>query len=190
MEFARIVVKKDYEKRGDLVLRSYIRALNIIDETRLIDGDVAYIYGVIDDNKKFHELFTNEVIDFDNYELVGIEEIFEIDTMPSKRKEYLAKIMRNILFGEKIILDFEVSTMEELSEDRAVEFEAYNNYLSGINPYQRLLSSDDQSKYNAYNSLVCKIKAIKEMKRLDKTDSFDQYEQAVYESGRGAYVRK
>ena len=63
MKYAKIVVKNNYEKRGDLVLRSYIRALRKINEERLLDGENALIYGIIDDENKFHELFTDEIIE-------------------------------------------------------------------------------------------------------------------------------
>ena len=81
MEYAKIVVKNNYEKRGDLVLRSYVRALRKIQEGRLLDGDNACIYGVIDDEKKFHELFTNIVIDYDDYVLVYVVEILNLMLM-------------------------------------------------------------------------------------------------------------
>ena len=62
MSFARIKIKNNYEKRGDLVLRSYIRALKKAKANLLLDGDDAYVYGVVDKNGTFHELFTKETL--------------------------------------------------------------------------------------------------------------------------------
>ena len=51
MSYAKITVKSDYEKRGDLVLRSYVRGLQKIEADLLLDNDKAYIYGIVDLNK-------------------------------------------------------------------------------------------------------------------------------------------
>ena len=180
MRYAKILVKNNYEQRGDLVLRSYVRALKKISEGRLLDGDNAVIYGVIADDGKFYELFTNEVIDYDNYVYVDIEEIFDTYTMPNNRKELLKKIIEKVLFDKKVDLNIEISTMEELARDRSIEFDAYNNYLSRINPYTRLLSDEEQYKYNAYNSFGEKIKEIKKMSKKDHKVDIDEYEVLTY----------
>ena len=55
MNYAKIVVKSNYEKRGDLVLRSYIRAIKKLKVNALLCNDLtsdiekAYIYGEIKD---------------------------------------------------------------------------------------------------------------------------------------------
>ena len=176
MKYAKIIVKNNYEKRGDLVLRSYIRALKKIYETRLIDGENALIYGVIDDNNEFHELFTNEVINYDDYIYVDTVEIFDTLMASDNQKKLLNKIMEKVLFGKDISIDFEISTTEELAKDRTIEFEAYNNYLSRINPYQRL--NDNPNLYNNYNNFLYKIEKLNEMKRMDSRtrQEFDEYE--------------
>lgn len=188
MDYAKIIIKSDYEKRGDLVLRSYIRALKRVGKVGelLLNGDEAYIFGVVDPNGLFHEFFTNNVIDYqdhtkltdDEYEsLYGIL----IDITEDEVDE-LKDVMESVLFGEKRDLGFEVSTMEELSQDIYVEFEAFNHYLSRINPFQRLLPEEDQSYYNAYNSLYYKVKAHNRMKELDEITSYDEYDISNYEN--------
>ena len=177
MEYAKIVVKNNYEQKGDLVLRSYIRALRKIHEGKLLDGENASIYGVVDNNGDFHEFFTNKVINYDNYVLVSIDELDDIDMIPNNRKELLKKIMDKVLFNENIELDFEISTIEELAKDRAIEFDAYNNFLSRINPYLRLSESDNQELYNAYDSFAHKIKETKKIKDLSKqAENYDDYD--------------
>lgn len=183
MKYAKIVVKSNYEKKGDLVLRSYVRALTKIGETRLLDGQGnAFIYGVIDDFGRFHELFTNEIIDFDDYIIINIEELIELDYISDSRKALLKKIMESVLFDKKVDLNFEISSMLELAEDRAVEFKAYNDDLSKINPYRRISERENQDLYNAYNSFSYKIKTIKTYKRLSKEiQNNDEYEVKEYQ---------
>ena len=174
MEYAKIIVKNNYEKRGDLVLRSYIRAMRKIHEGRLLDGDNAVIYGVVN-NGEFHELFTNRVINHSDYIYVNIDEIFDVAMIDKDRKLLLNKIMRKVLFNEKVNLDFEVSTMEELFSDRTVEIDAYEKRLSRIHPYARLNEGDPN---NDYDNFFRKLEEIKEMKRIDnkKEDEFSGYE--------------
>ena len=194
MKYAKIIVKSNYDKRCDLVLRSYVRALKKIGESRLLSGDNAFIYGVIDDNNVFHELFTNEVIDFDEYVYVDVDELFEVANMSDARRELMTKIVQKVLFkNPKVYLDFDVTTLEEQSQDHYVEFEAYENHLSGINPYPRLLPTDDQSYMMAYDILRHKIEAIKKMRQLDRKTGIDEYDINNYESishTGGQYVKK
>ena len=194
MRYAKIIVKNNYEKRGDLVLRSYIRALKKINESRLLDGDNAVIYGVVNENGEFHELFTNEIIDFDEYIYVNIEEIFDVAMMPDDRKELLTRVMQKVLFRkERVFLDFEVSSLQDLSDDRYVEMEAYEKGLSGIIPYPRLSENDEQLYGVAFDVLALKIRAIKKIRRLDRCSSRDEYDIENYEAlprTKGQYVKR
>ena len=195
-KYAKIIVKSKYDKRGDLVLRSYVRALNKVDETRLLSNDrnTAYIYGTLDDNNRFHEFFTGEIIYFDEYVCVYTNEIVNIEYMSKKRKELMKKIVEKVLFKKtRIFLDFDITTPEEESEDHYVEFDAYENHLSLITPYPRLSPSQDQSDMMAYDSLVHKIDAIYTMRILDIKPGIDEYDINNYEniqSTGGQYVKK
>ena len=170
MKCAKIVVKNNYEKKGDLVLRSYIRALRKVSADLLLDGDNAIIYGKVLDDGRFYELFTNMIIDSD-YTLVSLDEANSFyDAFMDLSKEdviTIKSIIEKIIFDKNIELDFEVSSMEDLAKDRAIEFEAYDNYMSSINPYQRL-NNDSDIDYNAYNDFPCKVKEIRKMKEKNK----------------------
>ena len=181
MNYAKIVVKDNYEKKGDLVLRSYIRALKKIKSKLLLDGDKAYIYGKIDENGKFHELFTKEIIDYDNYEAASVDEVLGLVYLPLTQIDQIKKIINNVLFGRNIDFDFEISSIEELAQDRTVEFQAYLNFLSRINPYMRLGEEENQEKYNAYNNFQYKINQLKAMRRdiVSKVD-YDEYDVSYY----------
>ena len=182
MEYAKIIVKNNYEKRGDLVLRSYIRAIKKANAGKLLDGENALIYGVIDDNNNFHELFTNRVINYDNYVPVSIDELFAVSKVSSDKKALLEKIMNTIIFGDKIDIDFEVSSIEDLAKDRAIEFDAYHHFLSRINPYLRLSEIDNQDLYNAYNNFLYKIREVMIInKKNNKIQNYDEYDVDRYQ---------
>lgn len=199
MEYAKIIVKNNYEKRGDLVLRSYIRALKKIGKIGelLLNDDEGIIFGVVDLDGNFHEIFTNNIIDYNGHSsLTNIEynnlcKIF-VD-LSDEDVSLLQKIMESVLFDKKRDLGFDVSTMEELSSDCYIEFDAYNNYLSRINPFPKLGSNDDMRLAFAFNILSFKIKAIKEMQKMDTKDSYDNYDINNYENlnqKRKVYKRK
>ena len=176
MKYVKIIIKNNYEKKGDIVLRSYIRALKRVGKVGelFLNGDQAIIFGVVDQKGKFHEIFTSNIIDYSDYEDLthsefnNLCEIFV--SISDEEVKHLEDVMESVLFGEKIDLGFDVSTRDELSSDIYVEFDAYNDSLSMINPFQRLLPEEDQSYYNAYNSLFYKVKAYNKMKERNEID--------------------
>lgn len=176
MKYAKIIVKNNYEQRGDLVLRSYVRALNKINASEFLDGDNALIYGMVDDNGIFYEMFTREVIDYDEYEFVDKDEYILAYASKAQVGDNLIKVIRNVLFNEDIELGFEISRMDELAYDRSVEFKAYDSRLSIINPYQRL-TEEDPLAFRDYNILDKKLKAIKKIRKNDSAIiEDDEYE--------------
>ena len=168
MKYAKIIVKNNYEKRGDLVLRSYVRALKKIKAKLLLDNDNAFIYGKVDEEGRFHEWFTKEIIDFNHYENASVDEILGLSYLSLTKIDQIKKVIKYVIFNKNIDFDFEISAIEELATDRAIEFEAYNNFLSRINPYMRLGDNEDQNIYNAYNNFACKINEIKNMDAMNK----------------------
>ena len=182
MKYAKIIVKNNYEKRGDLVLRSYIRAIKKANAGKLLDGENALIYGVIDDNNNFHELFTNRVINYDNYVPVSIEELVEADIISDNKKALLKKIMDKVIFGERVDVGFEISSMEDLAKDRAVEFAAYDKFLTRINPYLRLSEYDNQDLYNAYNNFLYKVREVMLINGINnEIQNYDEYDVDRYQ---------
>ena len=173
MNYAKIVVKDDYQRRGDLVLRNYIRALRKIDAKELLSGRDAYIYGRVDNEGIFHELFTGKDIGFNRFEYASLDEILRIASLDKEKVNKIRKIIKAILFNENIEFDFEISNSCELAEDRKIEFQAYNEFLSRINPYKRL-NDKDSSDYNDF------LRKIDEIKTIEKYDSierdFDAYD--------------
>ncbi len=180
MKCAKIIIKDNYEQRGDLVLRSYIRALKKAKANLLLDGNNGIIYGVVDEAGDFCEIFTSRVIDYDDYVTISpqedIEFCKEISILSQEEMLLLKNIIENVLFNQNNELGFEVSSMEDLAKDRAIEFDAYDNFMSLINPYQRLNENDVQ-RYNDYNNFLRKIEEIKVMKKNDCLQpEVDEYE--------------
>ena len=199
MEFAKIIVKDNYEKRYDLVLRSYLRALRKAGKAGnlLLNGNEAIIYGVLDKEGRFHELFTNIIIYLDEHSSLTQSEYESLCSifidLSDEEALVLQNIMEEVLFNKKSNLPFEVSTSSDLSEDRKIESDAYDRRLSGINPYQRYLPEADQSYYMSFNNLQYKVRAINMLQSLDMKNGFDPYSQENYESlskTGGQYVKK
>ena len=177
MKYAKIVVKNNYDQRGDLVLRSYIRAIKKIKADLLLDGDKAFIYGMIDNDGHFQEVFTKGIIDYDNYEEVSTYDVDELMKLSLPEIKLIKMIIESVIFGKTNKFDFEISTIEDLAMDRAIEFDAYINYLSRINPYMRLSQSEDQDLYNAYNSFDYKVKVLDKLRKTSvDIQNYDDYD--------------
>lgn len=187
MCYAKIVVKDNYEKRGDLVLRSYIRAIKKLKVNALLSNDLtsniekAFIYGEVRDNE-FHELLTDKVIDYKYYEKIPDNEIEIVRCLPIPKLYQMKKVFDHVLFGKNNDLDIEVSTDEELAGDRIVELHAYDNFLSNINPFKRLSEANNGESYNAYNEFLYKIKMVSKIRELDSIPYVDdEYEVKEYQ---------
>ena len=173
MKYAKIIVKNNYRRRGDLVLRSYIRALEKIKADSLLNEGEAYIYGRVDGEGVFHELFTGKDIGFNRFVYVSKEELLQIARMDKDQISRIRQIIKGVLFKENTEIDFEISNPSELAEDRKVEFEAYNGFLSRINPYARL----SNNSLNDYDNFLKKIEALKDMAKYDDIEpDFDAYD--------------
>lgn len=158
MKFAKIVLKNNYDKKGDLVLRSLIRAYDAIgvNPVLLYHGE-ALIIGVVDGKDNlFHEVFTGNVIEYDDFDLISIAEFKSIFmSLTLEKQELIKQVYEKMIFNMKKEDDYSSSEYEKirnLARDREVEFRAYNNGLSFINPYEEPL--------NGYNDLQYKCKKL------------------------------
>ncbi len=179
MIYAKIIVKNEYARRGDLVLRQYIRAVKKINAGELLDGDNALIYGTVDEVGRFHELLTGNIIDYNGYVVVPEEEYNNVCYSVSNKRELLTKVIEKLLFNQDNDLKMEFSTMEELARDRAIEFDAYDKHLSRVNPYQRVSLPESDC-----NNFLNKIKEINKM-RIQDSYSIEEDEYEVKE-----YIRR
>lgn len=154
MVLGKIVVKNNYEQKGDLVFRPLIRAYKNNGFDAFIDGDKALILGIIRDNV-FYELFTSEVIPYANYEVIGSEEFNGIlDSLSYKEIKVMKKAINSVIFKKENETKYD-EALEEQAFDRAIEFNAYNHDLSIINPYEEPV--------NGYNDFDYKCKVLKKI---------------------------
>ena len=156
MKFAKIVVKYDYEEKGDLVFRPLKRIYEKMGFTSFIDNDDTILLGIVRDND-FYELFTWKKIPFSIYQEIDLKEFYDIiDNFPMDKVSLLKKTINALIFNKnKEILD-NMYNIEDLARDRAVEFNAYDNHLTSINPYDEPL--------NGYNDFSYKCKVLEKRK--------------------------
>ena len=152
MVLGKIVVKSNYEQKGDLVFRPLVRSYKSNGFEAFINEDKALILGIVRDNV-FYELFTGEIIPYNNYEVIGSEEFDNLlDSLSCKEIRIMKKSINNVVFGIENSNRNEIS-LEEQAYDRAIEFNAYNHDLSKINPYEEPV--------NGYNDFIYKCKVLK-----------------------------
>lgn len=138
MGFARIVVKNNYAKKGDLVFRRLIRAYQKIGAKSLVNGDRAIILGIVTDGV-FHELFTGKPIEYSYYHDISDEKAVPvIERLKSDEELWfnIELVIRNLVFKEHVVLPYE-EDINAPFEDRKIEAEAYECGLGPIDPYDR-----------------------------------------------------
>ena len=152
MFLGKIVIKSNYEKKGDLVFRPLVRAYKNNGFDAFIDGNDIFLLGIVNDDV-FYELFTWKPIPYKNYELIDGEEFDDMmRNLPLEKARLLKKMINNFVFGKHDEMFYNSSEIAEYAKDRAVEFDAFNHDLTEINPYQEPL--------NGYNDFTYKCKVL------------------------------
>lgn len=138
MKIVVIPVGYRYSEKGDIVLRSYVRALKKANLKQLLSlgGNIAYVVGEIDENGRFIEYFTKKEIPCHRYELASDNVIKYLIAQTSNERVLCKGLMLKCLFGKSIDLGFEISTLEERDSDIHEEVRGYEEGLSAINPYE------------------------------------------------------
>lgn len=158
MFFGKIVIKNNYEEEGDLVFRPLFRAYKMIGIDSLLKDNEAYILGIIDNNK-FHELFTKKEIYYSKIELVDIKEFNNlVENIPIEKALMLKDVLNVLLEENENKRGNPLSSMEDLAQDRVVEFNGYNKEFTDINPYEE--------PFNAYNNFNYKCRVLKKRKTM------------------------
>ncbi|MBP5684424.1 MAG: hypothetical protein J6X02_04125 [Bacilli bacterium] len=163
MIYYKIYLINNFETDKEISNRPLARGYNkahapqLITKYPVVEGNtelnVEYpaIIVFIDNDMLLHEFYTGNFLRM--YNITGKENDssiltfndlshFSFDLIPEeelpKYKELrknldLRKVIAKVIFNQDN--DFEVSTMEELAEDRAIQHDAYNNNLTTVNPY-------------------------------------------------------
>lgn len=156
--YAKIIVKNNYESENDLVFRPLVRAYNLIGSKTLIENGNALILGVIIDNK-FYELFTKKEINCDFYEDMSLLDVYyKVAAITKEESDNLHEVYNTLLFGEKSNISDNISTIEDLAMDRAIEFKAYNDGLTNHNVYSE--------PFNGYNDFNFKLENLNKTKKI------------------------
>lgn len=171
--FAKVVVKNDYQKKGDLVFRPLLRAYNEIGAKALMERGNALLIGMIDRDGVFHELFTGNEFYCANYEDMDMGYIYEITkSLPKDVIEKIQNVINSLIFKKKVEVktpdkivyegvnapDYqdELQKIKENDEDLKVEAKAYENGLSLIDPY-------DKENLNGYRDFLYKVSKLNEL---------------------------
>ena len=156
--YAKIIVKNNYESENDLVFRPLIRAYNLLKMNTLLEDDNALLLGVIEDGK-FIELFTKKEINNVSYEEIDMLDVYyKIARLSREEVNELCTLYNYLIFNEEARLPYEVSTIEDLAMDRAIEFKAYNDGLTNHNVYSE--------PFNGYNDFNFKLENLNKTKKI------------------------
>ena len=165
--YAKIVVKNEYKKKGDLVFRPLKRAYEMINANKLMRLGNAFIIGTVNRDGEFIEFFTNKPIDYDGYESISYGDVEEI--LRNLKKEDIKNIqsvIRKFVFNERIFLPYEnhdyiAQDIKNRDIDLKIANKAYEDGLSLINPF-------DKENLNAYNDFQCLIQNAKKIREEDE----------------------
>ena len=150
MIFYKIYLVNNYETEQEIsnnpLKRGYLKA----GADELIEQE-PFILVFVDNDMLVHEFFTgqylkgnnitgnendNNVLSFNdmsyfNFLPVNYGELPKYEKLRNNKN--LRLVIQKVIFNENN--DFEVSNMEELANDRALQFNAYENGLTSFNPY-------------------------------------------------------
>jgi hypothetical protein len=134
-EISNRPLARGYEKVGAKeLINDYPAIIVFIDNDMLVHefytGSFLRKYNITGDREDSSILTFNDLSQF-NFDLIPEEDIQKYNSL--RRNLELRKVIAKVIFNQNN--DFEVSTMEELAQDRAIQFDAYNNGLTTINPY-------------------------------------------------------
>ena len=155
MVFAKIDVKNDYKEKGDLVFRPLSRVYQMLKTAYGVKDESVPLVGIVNNNGDFYELTTWRKIDDVDYQIINEEEFDEIlSNLKLENLIVLRHFIKFVIFNEQSKIDYGISSIEDLAEDRKIDFEGYLNSLTNVNPYSEPL--------NGYNDFMYKCRMNKE----------------------------
>ena len=159
MQYVKMIYTMDYDTVNGKSKRPLLRAYEKLGITELIEEGNPFVLGYVynnGDKSELRDFVTQRRIDSNgqSFQPISREEVKKIyDKMGVEKYKKLYGIMCTMFFEEKHDLGFEITTMDEMSRDRHIQWNAYQNGLTDINPY-------DSETLNDYT--------IKEVKRYNK----------------------
>lgn len=165
MLFYKIFLDFPYDTENQIGNRPLLRGYLKSGAEVLIEDGKPYILTYVDDGLFIREFFTTEFLrkgnfcnplyqmpedfikfnELSRFRIVPVdkEELFNLLSL-RKNKELLLVIQKALFNIEN---DFEISTMEELAADRAIQFDAYQQGLTTIDPYSAQYRENKALRY-------------------------------------------
>ena len=153
MLFYKIYLANPYDTDNEIGNRPLARCFQKTDVSYYISDCKPFIVAYIDEGLFIRELFTKEFLRKSNIcnmpyseseDVLRFNDLIRFNAVPISKEEYnnllpLGSNENFLLALKKAIFndnnDFELTTMEELAEDRAVQLDAFDNGLTTIHPY-------------------------------------------------------
>ena len=146
-EISNRPLARGYEKVGaNELLENYPSIIVFIDNDMLVHefftGSYLRKYNITGDSNDSAILAFNDLSQF-YFELIPEQDIQKYNNL--RKNLELRKVITKVIFNQNN--DFELSTMEELAQDRAIQFEAFTNGLTTINPYSEEYMGNASLRY-------------------------------------------
>ena len=161
VKYFKMFYTRDYDTKLEKSRRALLRAYQKAGILELIQDGYPFIMGYIEEDKMY-ELFTNSEFFNINGQFVGVSKS-NIETilnnLGEEKKEKVRNIMRLMVSDEVLPIWYEITTLgfditdiDELSRDNAIQWFAYQDEMTDVNPYDReTLGSYTRAAVKKYN---------------------------------------
>lgn len=153
MLFYKIFLDCPYDTENQIGNRPLYRGYIKSGANELVEDGVPYILTYVDDGLFIREFFTTEFLrkanfcnlpyetpedfikfnDLSRFRIVPVDKDELFDLLSLRKNKALLCAIQKALFN--LENDFELSSMEDLAADRAIQFDAYQQGLTTIDPY-------------------------------------------------------
>ena len=165
MLFYKIFLDCPYDTENQIGNRPLLRGYLKSGAEVLIEDGAPYILTYVDDGLFIREFFTTEFLrkanfcnppystpedfikfnDLSRFRIVPVDKDELFDLLSLRKNKELLSVIQKALFN--IENNLEISTIEELAADRAVQFDAYQQGLTTIDPYSQQYRENKALRY-------------------------------------------
>ena len=144
IKYVKMIYTLDYDTKKDKSKRALLRAYEKSGIVELIENGCPFVLCYVHDGKMYDFVTHREIMaNGQSYQVVDREEVGTIiDAMGFKKVKKLYGILCVMLFDEKYDLGFDITTMDEMVEDRRIQWNAYQAGLTEISPYDKETMND------------------------------------------------
>lgn len=144
IQYVKMIYTMDYDTENSKSKRPLLRAYEKAGIIELIEKGCPFVLcyvheGILYDFVTHREITSNG----QSYEVVSREDIGSlIEKMGTEKYKKLYSIMCVMFFDEKQDLGFEITNLDEMNDDRRIQWNAYQNDLTEISPYDKETMND------------------------------------------------